>query len=117
MAAGDGAAAVRNAELGVELAAATGDGSVSARHGAKSGVVLAAALCSAGAVDRARTVGAAALEQAGRLGLVPLRWAAACLLVDIMDRGSQTRPIAEFCDIRDECARLVEHWGGAWSQR
>ncbi len=117
MAAGDGAAAVRNAELGVELAAATVDGSVSARHGAKSDVVLAAALCSAGAVDRARTVGAGALERTGRLGLVPLRWAVACLLVDIMDTGSPTRPIVELCDIRDECARQVEHWGGAWSQR
>ncbi len=117
MAAGDGAAAVRNAELGVELAAATVDGSVSARHGAKSDVVLAAALCSAGAVDRARTVGAAALERTGRLGLVPLRWAVACLLVDIMDTGSPTRPIVELCDIRDKCARQVEHWGGAWSPR
>jgi hypothetical protein len=114
MAAGDGAAAVRNAERGVELAA---DGSACARHGAKSDVVLAAALCSAGAVDRARTVGAAALELTGRLGLVPLRWAVACLLVDITDSGSPTRPIAELCDIRDQCARQVQHWGGAWSPR
>ena len=112
MAAGDGAAAVRNAELGVELAATTVDGS--ARHAAKSDVVLAAALCSAGAVDRARTVGEATLELTGRLGLVPLRWAVACLLVDI---GSPTRPVAELCDIRDECARQVQHWGGAWNQR
>ncbi|MBV8181309.1 MAG: hypothetical protein JOY55_16930 [Mycobacterium sp.] len=117
MAAGDGAAAVRNAELGVELAATKVDGSVSARHGAKSDVVLAAALCSAGAVDRARTVGAAALDLTGRLGLVPLRWAVACVLVDLVDSGSSTRPIAELCDIRDECARQVQHWGGAWSQR
>ncbi len=62
MAAGDGATAVRNAELAVELAAVTADGSVSARHRAKSDMVLAAALCSAGALDRARTVGDAALE-------------------------------------------------------
>jgi hypothetical protein len=110
MAAGDGAAAVRNAELAVELAATT----VSARHRAKSDVVMAAALCSAGAVDRARTLGAATLELTGRLSLVPLRWAVACLLVDI---GSPSRPIAELRDIRDDCARQVQHWGGAWGQR
>ena len=110
MAAGDGAAAVRNAELAVELAATT----VSARHRAKSDVVLAAALCSAGAVGRARTLGAATLELTGRLSLVPLRWAVACLLVDI---GSPSRPIAELRDIRDDCARQVQHWGGAWGQR
>jgi hypothetical protein len=112
MAAGDGAAAVRNAELGVELAATTVDGS--ARHAAKSDVVLAAALCSAGAVDRARTLGEATLELTGRLGLVPLRWAVACLLADI---GSPARPVADLCVIRDECARQVQHWGGAWNQR
>ena len=112
MAAGDGAAAVRNAELGAELAAATVDGS--ARHAAKSDVVLAAALCSAGAVDRARTLGEATLELTGRLGLVPLRWAVACLLADI---GSPARPVADLCVIRDECARQVQHWGGAWNQR
>jgi hypothetical protein len=117
MVAGDGAAAVRNAEVAVELAATTVDGSVSARHCAKSDVVLAAALCSAGAVDRARTVGEVTLELTGRLGLVPLRWAVACLLVDLPDTGSPTRPITELCDIRDECARQVQHWGGAWARR
>src|ERR1700733_9342410 len=114
MVAGDGAAAVRNAEVAVELAATTVDGSVSARHCAKSDVVLAAALCSAGAVDRPWTVGEVTLEPTGRLGLVPLRWAVACLLVDI---GSPTRPITELCDIRDECAHQVQHWGGAWARR
>ena len=117
MVAGDGATAVRNAEVAVELAATTVDGSVSARHCAKSDVVLAAALCSAGAVDRARTVGEVTLELTGRLGLVPLRWAVACLLVDLVDTGSPTRPITELCDIRDECARQVQHWGGAWARR
>jgi hypothetical protein len=116
MVAGDGAAAVRNAEVAVELAATTVDGSVSARHCAKSDVVLAAALCSAGAVDRARTVGEVTLELTGRLGLVPLRWAVACLLVDLPDTGSPTRPITELCDIRDECARQVQHRGGAWAR-
>jgi hypothetical protein len=117
MVAGDGATAVRNAEVAVELAATTVDGSVSARHCAKSDVVLAAALCGAGAVDRARTVGEVTLELTGRLGLVPLRWAVACLLVDLVDTGSPTRSITELCDIRDECARQVQHWGGAWARR
>jgi hypothetical protein len=113
MAAGDGAAAVRNAEVAVELAATT----VSARHRAKSDVVLAAALCSAGAVDRARSLGAATLELTGRLSLVPLRWAVACLLVDLVDTGSATPSIEELRDLRDECARQVQHCGGAWAQR
>jgi hypothetical protein len=108
MAGGDGATAVRNAERAVELAA--GDGS--ARHRAKSDVVLAAALCSAGDLDRARTVGEAALELTGQLGLIPLRWAVACLLVDLGDPGSPT--VAVLRDVRDECAQQVRRWGGDW---
>jgi hypothetical protein len=133
MAAGDGAAAVRQAEIAVELAGAPVrrrcvparrekepdnrvpvDGVVSARHRAKSDVVLAAALCSAGAFDRARTVADGALELTGRLGLIPLRWAVACLLVDA---GSSTRMTRELYDIRDVCAEQVRHGGGAWRQR
>jgi hypothetical protein len=109
MCGGDGGIAVGNAEVAVELAA-TQLGS--ARHRAKSQVVLAAALCSSGALDRARDVADAALELTGQLGLVPLRWAAACLLVDL---GTETSTrIAELRDLRDDCARRVEHWGGAW---
>jgi hypothetical protein len=110
MAGGDGATAVRHAEAAVELAVAT----ESARHRAKSQVVLAAALCSAGAVDRARTVGEGALELTGRSGLVPLRWAVASLLVDLADSQSSTSPIAELREIRDECAGQVRRWGGIW---
>jgi hypothetical protein len=115
---GEGDVAVRNAEVAVELAATTFGGS--ARHRAKSQVVLAAALCSSGALDRARSVADAALELTGELGLVPLRWAVACLLVDLgtpvnLGTEAQTR-VAELRDIRDECARRVEHWGGAWRQ-
>lgn len=107
---GDGGGAVHNAEVAVELAATTLDGS--ARHRAKSQVVLAAALCTSGALDRARDVADAALELTGQLGLVPLRWAVACLLVDL---GVETPTrIAELRDLRDDCARRVEHWGGAW---
>ena len=83
MAGGEGAVAVRNAEA----RGRTGRGPRgAARHRAKSEVVLAAALCSAGDVDRARAVGEAALQLTGRLGLVPLRWAVACLLVDLVGR-------------------------------
>lgn len=107
---GDGGVAVRNAEVAVQLAATTLDGS--ARHRAKSQVVLAAALCSFGALDRAREIADAALKLTGQLGLVPLRWAVACLLVDL---GMETPTrIAELRDLRDDCARRVEHWGGAW---
>ena len=106
---GHGGVAVRNAEVAVELAA-TRLGS--ARHQAKSQVVLAAALCSSDALERARDVADAALELTGQLGLVPLRWAVACLLVDL---GTETATrIAELRDLRDDCARRIEHCGGAW---
>src|SRR5581483_1673423 len=114
MVSGDGASAVRNAEHAVELAETPDEGTLSARHRAKSDVVLAAALCSAGAVDRARTLGEATLQLTGRLGLVPLRWAVACLLIDI---GGCARSGAELSAIRDECARRIQHWGGHWDQR
>jgi hypothetical protein len=108
MAGGEGRVAVRNAETAVELAATMPD---AARHRAKSQVVLAAALCSDGAHDRARAVADAALELTSGLGLVPLRWALACLLVDLADSDGRA---AELRDIRDDCARHVEHWGGTW---
>ncbi len=109
MVGGEGDVAVRNAEVAVELAATTLDGA--ARHRAKSQVVLAAALCSAGALERARDVADAALELTGRLGLVPLRWALACLLVDLADTEDRA---AELRNLRDDCAGRVEHWGGTW---
>ena len=109
MATGDGAAAVRHAERAVELA-----GTGSARHQAKSQVVLAAALCSAAALDRARSVGDAALAATGGHGLVPLRWAVACLLVEI---GSATHTAPQVRDIRDGCAEQVRRHGGSWRSR
>jgi hypothetical protein len=111
MAVGDGATAVRHAERAVELARAMTAGTGSVRHRVKSDVVRAAALCSAGAMDRARAVGDAALDDTGRFGLVPLRWAVACLLVDI---GSPTRTTQDLRDIRDMCAQRVRHAGGIW---
>ena len=117
MATGAGSAAVAHAEAAVDLAAEAVfepvTGAVSERHCVKSQMVLAAALCSAGDLDRARTVGDAAFEAAGRLGLVPLRWALACLLVDI---GSTGHPTSELQALRDSCAEQVRHAGGSWAR-
>jgi hypothetical protein len=112
MAAGEGAIAVRHAEEAVELAQQMVV--ASARHRVKSDVVLAAALCSAGVTERARAVAETALEAAGRFGLTPLRWALACLLIDI---GSVTVPeqqVRELTEIRDICAGQVRRAGGTW---
>lgn len=109
MASGDGGSAVRQAEEAVELAAAMAI--TSARHRVKSDVVLAAALCSAGGVERARAVAEAALDATGRLRLIPLRWALACLLIDI---ESATFSAQKLHEIRDICAGQVRRAGGAW---
>lgn len=115
MATGEAAAALRSAEEAVQLARAMPV--PSARHRVKSDLVLAAALCSTGAIARARTVGIAALDDAERLGLIPLRWALACLLIDT---GNVTvsvqglRGMAEIQDIRDICADQVRRAGGTW---
>jgi hypothetical protein len=114
MAVGAGHDAVLHAERAVELAGALFAVPVSARHRAKSDVVLAAALCSAGSIERARAVADAALEATGRSGLVPLRWAVACLLADI---GSATHTTDEVQAIRDVSAALVRHRGGLWCDR
>jgi hypothetical protein len=112
MAAGDGAAAVRHAEEAVELAQAMAV--ASARHRVKSEVVLAAALCSAGAAERARAVAEAALQATGRFGLTPLRWALACLLIDIASVTISVRELGELTEIRDICAGQVRRAGGTW---
>jgi hypothetical protein len=109
MAGGDGQAAVRLAGEGVELAAAMAV--ASPRHRVKSDVVLAAALCCAGDLERARTVAGAALQATERLGLLPLRWALACLLIDL---ESVTFPTHQLHEIRDVCAGQVRRAGGTW---
>ena len=109
MATGDGDTAVRHAEEAVELARAMTV--PAARHRVKSEVVLAAALCSAGRTERARAVADAALEASGRFFLIPLRWAVACLLIDI---GSDTFSAQKLLEIRDICAGQVRRAGGAW---
>ena len=108
MASGAGDVAVRNAEEAVELAQASEAG---ARHRVKSDVVLAAALCAAGNTERARAVAQAALDATRDLGLIPLRWATACLLIDI---GSVTFCAPELREIRDVCAGQVRRAGGTW---
>ena len=110
MAHGDSATAVGHAERAVELAAAF----CSVRHAVKSDVILSAALCSAGEVDRSRMVADAALDAAGRLGIIPLRWALACLLADI---GSGRHSPAQVLRIRNECAATVRRRGGDLAHR
>jgi hypothetical protein len=109
MARGDGVVAVRHAEEAVEFAHAMER--PSQRHRVKSDVVLAAALCTAGEMDRARAVADAALDATGRLGLIPLRWASACLLFDIQ---SVTISGPKLAEIRDICAGQVRRAGGTW---
>jgi len=109
MAAGRGGAAVGHAQRGVALAdAALPD---LRRHRVKSDVVLAAALCSAGLPDRAREVADAALTDTQTYGLVPLRWALACLLLDI---GSATLTSQQVSAICDESAAAITRRGGQW---
>ncbi len=100
--------ALAPAERAVDIAARFG----SARHVVKSDAVLAAALCAAGRYDRSRAVADAALDAAGQFGLVPLRWALACLLADI---GSAATPLERIVAIRGEAADAVRRRGGAWS--
>ncbi len=116
MAAGEGAVAVRRAEEGVQLARAMAPGPIgaSARHQVKSEVVLAAALCSAGATERARTVAQAALDATGQFGLTPLRWALACLLIDIGSTTLSAQQVRRLTEIRDICAGQVRRAGGTW---
>ncbi|MDF3337420.1 hypothetical protein P3H80_08310 [Mycolicibacterium septicum] len=105
---GDGAEAVEHARRAVAAAA----GHSSTRHAVKSDVVLAAALCSAGEYDAAREVADAALLATEKAGLVPLRWALACVLADI---GSGAHDAAQISRIRDLSADTVRRRGGVWA--
>ncbi|MEB3034065.1 hypothetical protein [[Mycobacterium] nativiensis] len=106
MVTGDGTTAVRNAEQALDLAGADG-----VRHRVKSQVVLAGALCCAGNLERARTVADTALAETGRLGLIPLQWALACMLIDV---GSATTTVEGLRGLREDAAELVQHRGGRW---
>ncbi len=107
---GDGRSAIDHATVAVDLAHDLG----SVRHRVKSQVILAAARCCSGELTAARRAADGALSDAGRHGLIPLRWAAACLLADI---GSATQSPAEIAEIRDNCAEIVTRWGGVWCRR
>lgn len=109
MAAGNGAAALGHARRGVELAEQATP--LLQRHRIKSDVVLAAALCSAGDVRGSRSVADAALADTRSWGLMPLRWALACLLADI---GSAAHTGTEIAEIRARCAAVVTRNGGRW---
>lgn len=106
MAGGDGAAAVRHARRGVELA---GEAVGLRRHRVKSDVVLAAALCSAGDLTGSRLVADAALTDTAVHGLVPLRWALACLLSGI---GSASHSPADIAAVRSRSAQFIADQGG-----
>jgi hypothetical protein len=107
---GDGASAVGHAERAVALASRF----TSTRHGVKSQVVLAAALCSVGAFDSSRQVADEALANTESLGLIPLSWALACLLTDI---GSSVHSPSQIRVARDGYAETVSRRGGTWSAR
>jgi tetratricopeptide (TPR) repeat protein len=104
---GKGIEAIGHAERGLALATEH----PSARHAAKTKVVYAAALCSADRIADARRVADDALEMTGTLGLVPLRWAVASLLVDT---GGDTARAGDVVGIRDACARAISRAGGVW---
>jgi tetratricopeptide (TPR) repeat protein len=105
---GHGAEAVEHARRAVAAAA----GHSSTRHAVKSDVVLAAALCSAGEYDAARDVADSALQAAEKSGLIPLRWALACVLADI---GSAAHDADQISRIRDLSADTVRRRGGVWA--
>ena len=107
MAGGHGDDARDHARHGVELAEQALP--VLRRHRVKSDVVLAAALCSARDLAGSRAVADNALSDTLTYGLVPLRWALACLLAGI---GSETHSPAEIADIRDRSAAFVTRHGG-----
>lgn len=109
MAGGQGETALRHARRGIDLA----DAALPElrRHRVKSDVVLAAALCSAGSPEAAREVADAALADTQTYGLVPLRWALSCLLLDI---GSATLTAQQVSVIRDESAAAITRRGGQW---
>ncbi len=110
MATGDGGTAVGHAERAVDLSGALG----SARHLVKSQVVLAAALCSDGRLDRSRATADAALDITLRLGLIPLSWALTCLLGEI---GSANGSADQVVRIRDVSADTVRRRGGVLHDR
>lgn len=110
MATADGATAVSHAERACALSETLG----STRHRVKSDVVLAAALCSDGRLDRSREVADAALGVAQRLGLMPLSWALACLLAEI---GSGNHTADQVVGIRDASADTVRRRGGVLQDR
>lgn len=112
MAAGDGAQALRHARRGVDLAEAALPGM--RRHRVKSDVVLAAAMCCAGDLAGSRTVADSALAATETYGLMPLRWALACLLSAI---GSASHSAAAIAEVQEESARFVTRHGGHWKMR
>lgn len=92
MMSGEGASAVRYALDARELATDI----VSLRHRIKTDLVLGAAYCSIGDVDRGRDAAYEVLDACAEAGLVPLRWAAAMLLGGLGDTVTAS-PIIDEC--------------------
>jgi hypothetical protein len=112
MASGDGDSAVWHAERAVELVGLAAP--ALRRHQVKSEVVLAAALCCAGVMDRSREVADDALAATDRYGLIPLRWALASLLSGI---GSNLHTPQVVAEIQAQSADFVARHGGQWNGR
>ena len=110
MAAGDGCTARSYALRGVELAEQALP--ELRRHRVKSDVVLAAALCSDGDLELSRALADTTLADAQTHGLVPLRWALACLLAGI---GSNAHSPTDVAGIRDRSADFITRHGGRLS--
>ena len=127
--------AVRRRWVGAELAMACGDGAtaVGRRPRKRSGwrtPCIPAPEPSYGTGSRARwcwrrpcaapgpSTGPrsrrAGVEGSGQLGLIPLRWALACLLIDIGNVTVDAQGMREVTEVRDICAGEVQRAGGTW---
>lgn len=101
MISGDGPSALRYAFDARELATET----VSLRHAVKTELIVAAALCSVGDVDRSLDAVRGVLDACSEHGLVPLRWAAAMLWNGLGETETSPSIIAE-------CVAVLARRGG-----
>jgi hypothetical protein len=98
---GDGTEAVRHANEARELVTEID----SLRHSIKTELIVSAAQCSVGNVDRGREGAYRVLDVCTQHGMVPLRWAAAMLLDGLGETETATPIVAE-------CAEILRRRGG-----